>query len=335
VENDSSTSHSKKRGASPKALWLLLAGVLLVEGGLRLLPAGYTIRSVNERMRDILSLPAPRVQIMGDSVAASGINAANLADAAGLPPGTADNYSLPGTSPMFAYFTLRRELDAGRTPGRILFAPHPANLESPMIDRFIGRFGTMSECAELLREGAPPPDWLFGAACRLSVAMRNREEFRVAVTEGNFGFFQTLFKPAPSLLGSRVKYVSPPIPPPPLNWPPADYPPQLTAAFFVDALNARYIDKFCDLAAEHGIEVEWVTVPVIAAFKDRAMSGGGEAKYEAYLQGFVARHRNVTLLRPQLEVYPDNCFSDPWHLNVYGAVRFTNELGAEMKKAAK
>ncbi len=336
MENNSSTSHFKEqasprsRRVSIRALWLLPAGIVLVEAALRLMPAGFMVRTVQSRMAEILSLPAPKVQIMGDSVTAR-IDAADLAETAGLPVDTVGNYSLPGTSPVFAYFTLRRELAAGRVPERIVYAPHPANLETPMIDRFIGRFGTGEECADLLAHGVSLPDWLFGAACRLSVAMRNREEFRLAITQGDFGFFRTLRTPAVSVMISREKIAAPSTPPPPLSIVPADFPAQLSAPFFVDRVNAEYIDRFCDLAASRGIEVTWVTVPVIGLFRERAMGGEGAAKFQGYLAALAARHRNVTLLHPEVEVYPDNCFADAWHLDAYGALRFSRELGAELK----
>ncbi len=335
MENNSSTSHFKEPAAprkpavSPRALWLLPIGILLVEAALRLMPNGFMERTLHTRMAEIVTLPAPRVQIMGDSVTA-GINAANLAEAAGLPPDTVANYSLPGASPMFAYFTLRRELAAGRVPSRILFAPHPANLETPMIDRFMGRFATAGESMEILLHGVTLPDWLFGAACRASIAMRDREEMRLAVTQGDFGFFQTLRKPAVSVMVSRTKITPPATPPPPLALKPADFPAQLSAPFSVDRVNAACIDAFCQLADQHGIEVDWVTVPVIGLFKQRAMDSGGEARFQAWLDALAARHPNVKLLRRQLEVYPDNCFVDPWHLNSYGALRFSRELGAAL-----
>ena len=174
---------------SIRALWLLPIAMLLVECAFRLMPQGFMRRTIDERMKEIVTLPVPRLQIMGDSVTA-GINAANLAQTAGMPVDEVGNYSLPGTSPVFAYYALKRELATGRTPGRILYAPHPSNLETPMIDRFVGRFGTPQECVGLLFHGVSPPDWLFGLACRMSVAMRDREEFRAALTEGNFGFLR-------------------------------------------------------------------------------------------------------------------------------------------------
>ncbi len=333
MENDSSISPSKKtkRPVSLRALWLLPIGILLVEAVLRLMPDGFLVRTLQLRMREIVTLPAPRVQIMGDSVT-EGIIAANLAKALDLPVDQVGNYCLPGTSPMFAYFTLQRELAARRTPGRILFAPHPANLEEPMVDRFMGRFATTPESLDILRHGVTPPVWLFGEACRLSIAMRNREEMRLAVTQGDLDFFQTLHKPAVSVLNSRIPVIQP-LPGAPLAVSPADFPAQLSAKFSVDAVNAAYIDAFCDLAASHGIPVSWVTVPVIGLFKERAMAGGGEAAYQAYLDGLVARHPNVTLLHRQLEVYPNTCFFDPWHLNRYGEDRFTAEVAAALKAA--
>jgi hypothetical protein len=335
VEKNSSTSHSREEGPSPRkrpvstrALWLLPIGILIVEASLRLMPGGLMERTVHARMSEIESMPAPRVQIMGDSVTA-GLNAANIEEAAGLPAGSVVNYSLPGTSPMFAYFTLQRELAAGRVPKLILFAPHPATLETPMIDRFIGRFCTAEESWQLLTHGASLPDWLFGAACRASMAMRDREEIRLAVTQGNLGFFQTLRTPA--ILVAQKAIVAPPLPPAPAAISEADFPAQLSAPFFVDPVNAAYIDRFCDLAESRGIPVAWITVPVIGLFKDRAMGGGGEAKFQSYLDGLAARHRNVTLLHRDLEVYPNDWFSDPWHLNRYGSWRWSLETAAALK----
>ena len=60
------------------------------------------------------------------------------------------------------------------------------------------------------------------------------------------------------------------------------------------------------------------------------MGGDGEAKFQAYLDGLAARHRNARLLHREMEVYPDNCFADPWHLNPYGDLRFSREVGAAL-----
>ena len=298
----------------------------MVEAALRLMPAGFMERTIHLRTAEILSQPASRIQIMGDSVTAR-INASNVAQAANLPPGSVANYSLPGTSPVFAYYTLRRELAAGRVPSLIILAPHPANLESPMIDRFIGRFATPSESLDLFSHGVSLPDWLFGLTCRASIAMRDREEFRLALTTGDLGFFKTLHTPPIPLSQAPLP---PSAPPPPL--PLTDFPAQLSAPFSVGPVNLSYINAFCSLAASRRIKVAWVTLPVIALFKERAMANGGEARLQAFLNTVAAQNPNVTLLHPALEVYPDNCFADPWHLNPYGAYRLSAELGASLSK---
>jgi hypothetical protein len=318
------------KATSVKPLLLLPIAVLLVEVALHFMPQGFMVRTLHARMAEIVSLPAPRVQIMGDSVSAA-INSANLAEAAGLPVDAVDNYSLPGTSPVFAYYALRRELAAGRTPEEILYAPHPANLETPMIDRFIGRFGTLEECGELIPHRVTAADWLYGAACRVSIAMRYREEFRAAITEGNFGFFSTLRTPVSSVLVSRTKIAGPTAPAGQPAILASDFPAQLSTPFYLDVINATYIDLFFKLAADNGIKVKWVTMPVTALFNERAMGGSAGATYQSLLNGFVARNANVSLLHREIEVYPDDEFADPWHLNQNGALRFSVELGAELK----
>ena len=332
MANSSSTLNSRpgQRAVSARALWLLPIGILLVEAALRLMPEGFMERTLDVRMAEIISMPGPRVQIMGDSVAAGGVDAANVAESAGLPTGSVQNYSLPGTSPMFAYFTLQRELAAGRVPGRIIFAPHPGSMKSPKIDRFMGRFATARESVGLLKHGVPLTEWLFGAACRASVAMNEREEFRLAVTQGDFGFFATLMEAGISVHYSQIKITQAAPPKVPVLFTPATIPAELEMPFSVDRINALYIDEFCSLAAKHGIQVAWVTVPVLRIYNEVAMGGAGgagEAKFQAYLDALAARHPNVILLRRKLEVYPDNCFNDPWHLNPYGALLFSRELG--------
>jgi hypothetical protein len=318
-----------RRPVTVRPLFLLPIFVVLVEIALRFMPAGYMVRTANARLAEILSLPAPQVQIMGDSVSAA-INSANLAEAAGLPAGSVQNYSVPGTSPVFAYYTLKREIDAGRTPATILYAPHPANLETPMVDRFVGRLGAPAEDVDLFRHGVTLPEWLFGACCRASIAMRYREEMRVAFTEGDFGFFTTLRTPTVSVAASQT-----PIPATvqAANRPAfsaASFPPQLSTPFFLDPVNRNYIGLFCDLAGSKGIVVCWVTMPVNSTFAGLAMKGQAGEDYENFLTDLAARHANVRLLHPQIEIYPDSDFADPWHLNPHGALKFSTELGVAL-----
>ena len=102
------------------------------------------VNTLRARLREIVTRAAAPVQIMGDSVSA-GIKASVVAEQLGKPATTVSNYSLPGTSPLFAQATLQRQLAAGKAPRVIVYAPHPAHLGAPMVERYLGRFATAGE----------------------------------------------------------------------------------------------------------------------------------------------------------------------------------------------
>lgn len=327
MENNSSTSHSKSP-VSLKPLGLLIVLLVLGETLLLFLPEGFMTQTMISRLREITSLPAAPVQLMGDSVSA-GINPTVVAESAALPAGAVSNYSLPGTSPLFAFFTLRREIAAGRIPKVIIFAPHPANLNAPMIDRFIGRFATPREVMELLANRVSPAECLFGALCRVSYTLRYREELQSFVTQGNREFFHTWHTPIASVATSPSP--SPTSEPEPERDPnvftEGTLAPQLITPFFVAPENAIFIDKFCNLAAAHGIRVAWVSMPTIALLTKRGSGDTRDGKYFAYLESVARRHGNVTILHREIDVMPDADFSDPRHLNRHGAWVFSRQLG--------
>ena len=56
------------------------------------------------------------------------------------------------------------------------------------------------------------------------------------------------------------------------------------------------------------------------------------AVYDVTAQVLIRTDRNVLLLHRGLDAYPDDCFRDPWHLNQYGAWRFSAEVGSALKQ---
>ena len=311
-----------------KPLRITLLALLAIEGALRFAPQGYMVNTLGVRMREIGERDAAPVQIMGDSVSAA-LKASVIADRIGKPAETVSNYSLPGTSPMFAYYTLKRQVAMGRTPRVIVYAPHPAHLGVPMVERFIGRFATPREAWEFAR-GARIDDTIFGAMCRASWTLRYREELYGVVTQGDLEFFRTMKKPVESVTLSQQPHPEPPEPPVREAFLAKDLPPTLFAPFSVHRYNARAIDAFCELAAAHDIAVLWVTLPGIAALNDRWASGPDRAAYDAYLGELARRHGNVTLLHREMETWPDREFGDPRHLNRHGSWKFSRQLGGEL-----
>jgi hypothetical protein len=311
-----------------KPLWLTLCALFTIEGALYFAPAGYMVNTLNARMREIVTREAAPVQIMGDSVSA-GIKASVVAEQLGRPATDVSNYSLPGTSPLFVCDTLRRQLAAGRAPHVIVYAPHPAHLGAPMVERYLGRFATADEGLNFARH-ARLSDTLFGALCRISYTLRYREELYGVVTRGDLEFFRTMKKPVDPVAASQQRLPDPPDPPAREAFRVEDLPPMLFAPFAVQRDNARAIDAFCELAAVHQITVLWVTLPCIPVFTEHWANGPDQTAYYAYLDALAQRHPNVAILHRELEAWPDRYFGDARHLNRAGAWKFSQRLGGEL-----
>lgn len=313
-------------------LWLFLIGVLLIETVLRLLPEGFMTRTLRHRAEEIRYLPATRVQLMGDSVS-SALRAGQLEHLLGE-GSEVSNYSLPGTSPMFNYFVLSRQIAAGQKPKVIVFAPHPCTWGDPFVDRFLARFANPEETFELLGNGVKFTDWCYGLLCRASYTLRYREEFYLALVQGDRGFFQTWQKPVSSVQNTRAKVTTEelaPAPPPEKRIDPRGLPPTLTQPISIHRDNEVFFEKFCRLAAEHDIEIVWLTLPEAQVFRDRFPGAQRTAAYAPFVERMRARHPNLHPLSTEIPVLPDSHFQDPWHLNPYGAWAFSQQAGQQLR----
>lgn len=333
MEPSLSTSHSDPAldaAQQPRlaAVWLFVVGVLAIETALRFLPEGYMTRTLIHRTEEMRNLPPTDIQLMGDS-ATSAIRAGSLEQAVGGDV-TIGNYSLPGTSPMFGYFLLRRQIAAGRIPRIIILAPSPFTWGDPMIDRFLGRFATPAESLRFLRDQHNLSDWLYGTLCRLSYTLRYREELYKLVTVGDFMHFTTFERPVSSVQNTRAKIAqaeSEPQKPTQSVLDLGNIPPLIRAPISIDRYNEYYLDKLCALSKANGIRVVWLTLPVAESLYP------GEARTAAYLH-FIARmkamHPNLATISEGIPTMPDSYYSDPWHMNPYGARVFSERAGGQI-----
>ena len=312
-------------------IWFFLIAVLVIESVLRILPEGFMTRTLQHRAEEIRYLPATSVQLMGDSVS-SALRAGQLEHLLG-DKYEVSNYSLPGTSPMFNYFVLKRQLAAGQAPKVIVFAPHPCTWNDPFVDRFMSRFANPGEAAQLLRDGVGFSDWMYGILCRASYTLRYREEFYMALVEGDRGHFETWQKPVTSVQNTRAK-ITPeamaPTRPPDTSINPLSLPPALTQPIAIHPDNERYFEQFCDLAAKHDISIVWLTLPEAEVFRKRFPGPERTAAYAPFVERMKARHPNLFPLSTSIPVLPDSHFLDPWHLNAYGAWAFSKDAGLQL-----
>ncbi len=318
-----------KRSVNFKAVvWFVMAVVVIESLAAILLPEGFMTNTLKSRLREIDQRPAPVIQVMGDSVSAA-IRASILAEALGQTNLTVANYSLAGTTPIFTPFALERQRRAGRSPRVIIYAPHPAMLNSAKMERFVARFGTMPEIVSLHDAGARWPDIVYGGLCKLSYTLRYREDLSVALTQGDFGFFQTWRRPATSVAVSEQPFGAPPQEPDLQveKYSRENLPPQLKQPFAVDSVNLACINRFCDVAAQDEITILWVSMPTIAA---NIRDSKERAAFNTFLDELSSHHTNFFVLHREIESMPDGCFMDPYHLNQYGAWKFSHRLGGEL-----
>ena len=336
METNSSISPSNPAPADPTVqrltpLWLFVVGVLVIETALRVMPEGFMTRTLQHRAEEIRYLPPTDIQLMGDS-ATSALRASLLERFVGQGY-RVSNYALPGTSPLFNYFVLRRQIAANKPPKLIVLAPHPFVWGDPLLDRFLARFATPAESLHLLRDGVNLSDWFYGTLCRFSYTLRYREEFYKAVTAGDTAFFRRLEDPITSVQNTRAKITEadqqPPVPTVSII-DQKNIPPILSAPIAIHPYNEMYLDKFCRLAEANGIWIVWLSLPVPELLLEKTGHLHSTETYTAFLNKMTRKHKNLIALSPAVPTLPDTHYLDAWHMNQYGAWIFAQDAGQQL-----
>jgi hypothetical protein len=317
------------------ALWLFLVSFLVIESILHILPEGSMTRTLRHRSEEILYLPPTRIQFMGDSAT----NALQVQLIEKFLGGNHElsNYALPGTTPLFSYFVLKRQIAAGRAPNVIVFAPHPFTWGDSFMDRFLGRFSTPEESAKLLKDGVQLSDWVYGSLCRMSYTLRYREELYKLVTQGDSGFIESWKQQIVPVQNTRAKIeidAKPPEEPKKSGLNPNNIPPILSRPISIHPYNEIYLDKFCDLAAKHDIQIIWLTLPIpeaLGALATKIPEKERTAVYDDFVKRMAARHPNLHPIEPKIHTLPDTHYRDDyWHLNPYGSWVFSQRTGEQL-----
>lgn len=298
---------------------------------MRVMPEGFMTRTVQHRAEEIRYLPPADIQLMGDS-ATSAVRAGLIERFIGHDY-QVSNYALPGTSPLFNYFVLRRQIAERKAPRVIVLAPHPFVWGDPLLDRFLSRFATPAESVQLLRDGVNLNEWLYGTLCRFSYTLRYREEFYSAITTGDVTFFRLLETSVSSVQNTRAMIVAAEQQPPAPTVATIDariVPPILSGPIVVHPYNELYLGKLCDLAAANGIRIVWVSLPVPELVLGKSPAPQRTAGYSAFLERMTARHQNLKALTKAVPTLPDTHYFDAWHLNSYGAWVFSQEAGRQL-----
>jgi len=312
------------RNRDPLAAIILFVGlVMALEAALSFLPQNSLIHSF--RVSRVSPGPPADVQIMGDSVARDGIIAGHLAQA--LPPEkVVYNHSIAATGPEFPYFVLRRDIEAGKVPQTLIYAPSPHTFASLRIPLLIGAFCDWREILEIISTGKEPFELIYGVFCKFSYTLRHREQIG-ELLKGR--------KPGTEIPAGAVSKseLSPP-PPTGTRFPKDKVHPMYRQKFEVQDFNDVFFQKFLALARKHNIKVYWVTMPVLPVVHDSRQSFGFDAAYYEFLNELRQRH-GVEILQGEFLLFEEKEFYDYTHLNKAGAERFTQMLGEKLAAAEK
>jgi hypothetical protein len=269
--------------------------------------------------------PPPSLQIMGDSVAKGGVVCSVLSR--NLEPSyTIRNWSLAGTTPIFTYFFLKQQLDAGHTPDAVMWAHSPHTYGVTRFGILVASFCTWPEIGELFLCRSNTMGIVFGLLHKLSYTMRYREQVRTGLKDCYQSLRLQLERTGVDETRGKCTADSktrlPPVPGQMYFDP-----------FLVSELNAFYIDAFFDLAEKYGIKVYLTTLPESRAVYSAREGNGFHKQYLNYLSGLAVRH-GATLLLDEIHVLPDSQFADHSHVTGDGATVFSSILADALTAAS-
>ncbi len=290
------------------------------------LPRGWLLQYEDFVRHRVESQPAPEVQVVGDSVARSGVLVGALTG--GLATGRNDAIPAGGTPK--TYLLLARQFEAGHIPKALVIAHSPHTFGQIRYEVLIGSFAYWREVPELFLQSEPWTDAFYGVLTRFSYLLMHRDSFRDLIKRGDASFFHdkttemALPPDVERLEGFRRdladgKFAE-------VHWVAAQSSTD-REAFDVKPMNDYYLRRILELAKDHNVEVFWITLPVTRRVIDRRAPSNYEAQLVEYLSEFESRGE-LTILRGGFVEFPDEMFRDSLHLNAAGVVRLACELGA-------
>ena len=99
-----------------------------------------------------------------------------------------------------------------------------------------------------------------------------------------------------------------------------------TRAFRRHRVNAEYIHRLLDLAAERGVPVYWLLPPLAPQLQARREQTGAEADFVRFVRSFQTPTANLTVLDARHAGYDHTLFVDPTHLDGQGAYTLSRDV---------
>jgi hypothetical protein len=270
------------------------------------------------------------VLAFGDSLVKYGISPPVLQAGTGEP---AYNLGAFGGPPALSYFMLRRVIESGGRPKKLILVFMPANLAA-CAQGYIEDWQAMAsprECLDLALTTRDPA--FFGSliAGKLCPSVRKRHELRDWVQHSLRGVphisKQLQAGPSDQLVWreNRGYHLRPTMPwhvpvPNLADW----Y--LFRASWRCDPPEVAYLFRFLELAAEHRMTVYCLLPPIIPGAQEARDRTGVDAQFTAQVRYIQKVHPEIVVVDARHANYPAKVFTDNVHLNADGATRLSQDL---------
>lgn len=332
----STTASAPTRGSIPWGLLGMLGLIVAVETWLECHHLDFTrfyIHDWREAARAAREqAPDCRVLCFGDSLVKFGVAPETLEARLGT---RTYNLAVCDGQAASSYYLLRRALSAGAHPAAVVvdFVPH---LLATDPRHNLRQWPELLDWPELFDLGAATRHAGFFAALVLGKVLpsvKDRFEIRAAVVSALRGQSASRRGEVPAYVSrwrhDRGAQLEPPRP----SYQGAvdlENPAYFPRAWSCHPTNARYIDRFLELAAASNIAVVWLMPPVAPRFQARRDALGLEAGYSRFVSSMTRRHPNLAVVDARDAGFAHSLFIDPLHLSEAGARALSGRVAAAL-----
>jgi hypothetical protein len=276
--------------------------------------------------------PGREILCFGDSQVNFGVVPAVLQEQTGK---RAYNLAIHGGSAPSSYFLLKHAFAAGSRPATVVVDFHYQILaEGPGSTTRVYPWAELVSASEALDLSwtARDPDLLATILVQRSLPSANsRFQLRDQIVKAlraepdqRAATFRLVWRNWNQNDGALIKPKDPdfhedPVPPQAAR--------RLPGRWRCDRTNARYVERFLELAARIGARVYWLLPPVTPLTQFVYDDSGDQACADRYIQRLQARHTHLVVIDGRHAGYTAEVFLDGVHLNREGAVALSTGIG--------
>ncbi|MEO6810450.1 MAG: hypothetical protein ABI353_15150 [Isosphaeraceae bacterium] len=269
------------------------------------------------------------VLCFGDSLVKHGVQPAILEAKTGQ---RVYNLAIQASTAATSYFQLRRAIEAGARPSSIVVDFKPNMLAGRPEFQLQGwqELASLRDALDLAWSARSVSLGVKVLLGRVLPSVRSRDEVRAALVAALHGgpppwasTNRTLLRQWTINRGANLASKNPAF----LGKVSAEAHKNLFSDYWkCHKINARYLERFLDLAGSKGVRVYWLLPPISPELQARRDQSGVDARHTEFVRSVCIRHKDVVVIDGRHAGYDHTVFVDPAHLDGDGAVALSLDL---------